>query len=160
MNELEQLFERQQANGVYRWLSPAPQHRLERAVQPRGWRVFHLDGRLTHDKTSFLRAAAAALEFPGYFGRNWDAFEEMINDLAWTPAAGYVLLYDHLWRFACAQPEAWAVARAILETACAQWAEAGTPFIVLLRHTHGCSGVAALLRAPRPHHRALRRRLR
>jgi len=160
MNEVEQLFDRQQVNGVYRWLSPTPPQKLARAVQPRGWRVFYLDGRLAHDKASFLCAAAAALAFPSYFGRNWDAFEEMINDLSWAPAAGYVLLYDHLWRFACAQPEAWAVARTILETACAQWTEQRTPFIVLLRHTHGCSGVVPLLRAPRPHHRALRRRLR
>jgi hypothetical protein len=160
MNELESLFGQDEANGLYRWLSPVSWHKLERVAQPRGWRVFHLDGRMVHDKASFLRAVAAALDFPDYFGRNWDAFEEMINDLSWTPAAGYILLYDHLWRFACVEPEAWAVARAILETTCAQWAGDGIPFIVLLRHTHGCSGVAPLLRAPRPHHRALRRRLR
>lgn len=160
MTELEQLLERPQANGLYRWLAPTSPQEIARTVQGRGWRVIHLDGRLARDKASFLSTTAAALEFPSYFGGNWDAFEEMINDLSWAPAAGYVVIYDHLWRFACAQPDMWAVARTILEGACTQWAEQGTPFIVLLRHTHGCSGVAPLLRAPRPHHRALRRRLR
>jgi hypothetical protein len=159
MNALEPIFKQGQG-GLYRWLSPAPPGDLARAVRRRGWRFFYLDGRQVHSKASFLRAAAAAMDFPAYFGHNWDAFEESVNDLTWAPAAGYVLLYDHLWRFACEQPDAWAVARAILQAACEQWAGQGTPLVVLLRHTHGCSGVTPLLRSPRPHQFALRRRLR
>ena len=66
---------------------------------------------------TFLLAAGQALAFPGYYGRNWDAFEEMVNDLSWLPAAGYVILYDYVYRFAAAQPEAWQVALAILQSA-------------------------------------------
>jgi hypothetical protein len=36
--------------------------------------------------------ACAALQFPYYFGYNWDAFSECITDLDWLPADGYVLL--------------------------------------------------------------------
>ena len=159
MNTLEPIFN-QRRGGVYRWLSPTTACELERAVQQHGWRFFYLDRRQARCKASLLRAAAAAMDFPAYFGHNWDAFEESINDLTWAPAAGYVLLYDHLWRFACEQPDAWAVARAILQAACDQWAGQGTPFVVLLRHTHGCSGVTPLLRTPRPHQVTLRRRFR
>jgi RNAse (barnase) inhibitor barstar len=35
---------------------------------------------------------AAALQFPLYFGRNWDAFDECISDLEWLPAKAYVLV--------------------------------------------------------------------
>ena len=35
---------------------------------------------------------AAALQFPCYFGENWDAFDECITDLAWLPAEAYVFL--------------------------------------------------------------------
>jgi hypothetical protein len=32
-------------------------------------------------------------EFPDYFGENWDAFDECINDLAWLPASHYVACF-------------------------------------------------------------------
>ncbi|MGG0815004.1 barstar family protein [Paenibacillus alvei] len=34
---------------------------------------------------------AAVFQFPFYFGENWDAFEESMNDLTWLQADAYVL---------------------------------------------------------------------
>ena len=132
-------------SGLHRWLPPVDEGALAAAVEQLGWRLFHLDGRRARSKASFLHAAAEAMHFPAYFGRNWDAFEECINDLAWAPAPGYVLLYEHVWWLACEDPTAWRTARAILHDACRNWASQGTPFLVLLRQTHGCSGVEAVL---------------
>lgn len=33
-----------------------------------------------------------AFEFPDYFGHNWAAFDECINDLGWLPAERYILI--------------------------------------------------------------------
>lgn len=133
--------------GLYRLLPPVDVLALVEGVAQLGWRLFRLDGRRTRNKTSFLNTAAETMSFPNYFGRNWDAFEECINDLSWAPARGYVLLYEHMWWFACEHPLAWRTARAILYDACRNWASQNTPFLVLLRQTHGCSGVEAVLRA-------------
>jgi hypothetical protein len=43
-----------------------------------------LDGR--------FREFVRGLEFPEYFGWNWPAFAECLNDLAWLPAKSYVLV--------------------------------------------------------------------
>lgn len=39
-----------------------------------------------------LTECARALDFPDYFGHNWDALEECLTDLEWLPAKGYILL--------------------------------------------------------------------
>ena len=47
------------------------------------------------DKAALLREIAAALEFPGGFGANWDALADSLGDLSWLSAPGYLLLLDH-----------------------------------------------------------------
>lgn len=146
MNETCARFLAQVQPGLYRWLPPAYASVLTDTAEQLGWRLFQLDGRCARSKSGFLQAAAAAMHFPDYFGRNWDAFEECINDLSWAPARGYVLLYEHVWWFACNHPVAWRTAQVILDDACRNWAGRNVQFIVLLRQTHGCSGVDAVLR--------------
>lgn len=118
---------------LYTLRSRAQAPALAAALAGRGWRCFTLDGTAISSKATFLAASAAAMEFPAYFGHNWDAFEECVNDLSWAPAAGHVLLYEQAARFARAQPAEWAIARSILAEAATRSAGAGTPFYVLLR---------------------------
>jgi hypothetical protein len=119
--------------GIYSLSSRARASTIAQAVERHGWRCFYLDGRRIGDKAAFLAASAQAMRFPSYFGSNWDALEECLTDLAWAPAAGYVLLYDHVAHFASAHPTEWATARAILANAVAHWQARGTPMYVLLR---------------------------
>lgn len=39
---------------------------------------------------------AAALQFPYYFGHNWDAFDECINDLYWLPSKKYIFIITNV----------------------------------------------------------------
>ena len=42
-----------------------------------------LDGRSLGDKASLLKAIGQAMNFPDYYGANWDALEECLTDLSW-----------------------------------------------------------------------------
>ena len=120
--------------GVYRFASRARSAPILAMITDWGWVGGNIEGREVNDKQQFLAAVGQAFAFPDYYGRNWDAFEEMINDLSWIPATGYLLLYDHAHRFASSQPEAWQTAISILQSAAIRWQQAGVPFYVLLRH--------------------------
>lgn len=132
-DQLAQLFSGAVASGVYRLAGRLPRAVLATAAQHAGWRFFYIDGSSVIDKATFLAAAAQAMGFPSYFGQNWDAFEEMINDLSWVPGTGYLVLYENFAGFATHAPDDWAVALAILQHAAANWRLQGIPMIVLLR---------------------------
>jgi len=50
-----------------------------------------LNGEKMKEKDSLLKEFSAQLHFPDYFGENWDAFDECINDLSWINAKAYVI---------------------------------------------------------------------
>lgn len=106
---------------------------LSRLAIERGFGVFVLAGRRIGDKTSFLAAASDAMGFPDYFGRNWDALDESIRDLAWVPATGYVLLFDRFERFTHADLSAWETVLDVFRSAAEHWQRQGVPFYVLPR---------------------------
>ena len=45
-------------------------------------------------KPELLKNLAAALDFPDWFGANWDALEDCLSDLSWSKAGGHVLLFE------------------------------------------------------------------
>jgi hypothetical protein len=55
-----------------------------------------LRGRHSETPESVLREWSAALQFPYYFGHNWDAFDECITDLEWLPGTCYVLVVTQI----------------------------------------------------------------
>jgi RNAse (barnase) inhibitor barstar len=59
---------------------------------PTGLVLKIIKGRYCKTPASLFTEFARALEFPDYFGHNWDALEECLTDLEWLPAKGYILL--------------------------------------------------------------------
>jgi hypothetical protein len=51
-----------------------------------------LRGRKAATLTGLFDEFAAAFQFPYYFGENWDALDECLNDLEWLPADAYTVL--------------------------------------------------------------------
>lgn len=91
--------------------------------------VATIKGDAIKGKPELMNAIAVALQFPDYFGGNWDALGECLRDLgAWLQAPGYVLLVERaesLWK---RDPElAGMLVRTWME-ASEVWAERGVSF--------------------------------
>ncbi|MDQ3558345.1 MAG: barstar family protein, partial [Pseudomonadota bacterium] len=58
-------------------------------------RVFILDGREMRTIWGFFAEFADKFEFPSYFGENLNAFYDVMTDLAWLKASGFVSIVHH-----------------------------------------------------------------
>ena len=75
------------------------------------------------EKDALLKRIAEALDFPDWFGGNWDALEDCLSDL---PEAGYVLLFEH-----ARAGDDLGVLIDVLRSSAEQWAERGKPFFAV-----------------------------
>jgi RNAse (barnase) inhibitor barstar len=66
---------------------------------------------------------AAALQFPYYFGENWDALDECLVDLEWLEGSGFVLIFTEAQTLLAGEPASeLADLLEILEEAARSWA--------------------------------------
>ena len=65
---------------------------VRRAADTAGFVLFDTDLRGVKGKQNFLNALAVAANFPPEFGANWDALADVLCDLSWHQANGYVLV--------------------------------------------------------------------
>ena len=93
------------------------------------WGKSDITVRIVRDRKSESRSGlfdefAAALQFPLYFGENWDAFEECISELESLPhGVGIVIVVTEPDRVLCAEPEAMQQLVAVLESASRMWSQ-------------------------------------
>jgi hypothetical protein len=68
---------------------------------------------------------AAALQFPYYFGENWDALDECLGDLEWLPGDAYILFFTEAHRLLDRDaPEKFKLLLDVLENAVCKWSSA------------------------------------
>jgi len=67
---------------------------------------------------------ARALDFPSYFGKNWDALEDCLTDLEWLSAESFVVIVTNADRVLASSAEDWKTCTAVLGAAAAHWASA------------------------------------
>ena len=91
-------------------------------------RLFEVAAGEIQTESEFFRSIASAMQFPDYFGANWDALDECLRDLDWLPATGYVLFVDNAEQF---WHQATHVAGRVVESwlfSAEEWGRAGVPF--------------------------------
>jgi RNAse (barnase) inhibitor barstar len=106
---------------------------------PDGYVLRVIKGAKCQTTAGLLTEFARALDFPDYFGHNWDALEECLADLEWLPAKGYILLIADAAQVLCDDEEEYETFLEILRDAGEAWgngqagmgARQATPFHVL-----------------------------
>lgn len=108
---------------------------LQYQMQPRAV-VRMVRGKNLTTPTALFNEFAAALQFPCYFGNNWNAFDECIADLEWLPGDGYVITIvdgSHVLRD---QPDELEVFFRIMRSVAQEWQDVrGLRFQILLHCT-------------------------
>jgi RNAse (barnase) inhibitor barstar len=97
-----------------------------------GFDCLRVDLSRCSDKEGLLAEIARALQFPDWFGSNWDALFDCLTDLSWRPAQGYVLIFERAAELRASEPEVFDTALAIFEDAAAAWARRGVPMRVFV----------------------------
>jgi RNAse (barnase) inhibitor barstar len=108
-------------------------------------------GSKSRSAASLFDEIGAALQFPDYFGENWDALLECLIDLEWLQGDAYLLVITDSHLLLDQEPvDQWSALLEVLENAAQDWAHAadsqGTPrpFHIVFQ---GAPGSTAALQA-------------
>src|SRR5258706_7158718 len=126
MSKLLQRLSDASKSGVYR--APHTEAILE-ATRGSALRVSRIGLAGAAGKAALLERVAKALEFPRWFGGNWDALEDCLTDLSWTKAGGHVLLIEGAAGLAADER---GILVDVLASAAAAWTELKRPFFAVL----------------------------
>ena len=129
MSGLAALLAGRAAPGHYRWKSGFEVEDVRHAVDHAGWTFGYVDGLHAQTKPEFLRELGQALDFPDWYGENFDALADCLTDV--DDGDGTVLLWDGWGALARQEPRAFSVALSVLGGRVN--ADRGGPFAVLLR---------------------------
>jgi RNAse (barnase) inhibitor barstar len=133
MDKLIAVLNGERSPGLYRVTTEVNIDELSSLCQEYGFQLFYINGKNVTSKAEFFKAYAETMNFPDYFGYNWDAFNDCINDLNWLSADEYILLYTQPESFANNNPSEWSIALDVLQEAVEYWRETDTPMYVLLK---------------------------
>jgi RNAse (barnase) inhibitor barstar len=95
-NRFEQLLRDVARAGVYHLPDGGgSRDEILSAAENCGYVVFPVDLSRVKDKQELLQALGRAMAFPEWYGSNWDALADCLDDLGWRPGEGYLVLLEH-----------------------------------------------------------------
>jgi RNAse (barnase) inhibitor barstar len=124
----------EKASGVFALSGDADVERIGEIASGFDCAIVPVRGKI-RNKQDFLSEMAGSLNFPDYFGHNWDAFEECISDTDQIPNQTLVLILNDVAAFAKNEPEEMKTAIDILRDAAEAWSGEGKTLVVLLTPT-------------------------
>jgi len=103
---------------------------LSEAADTAGFALLEADLSGTKGKKNLLIALGAATGFPNVFGANWDALVDVLCDLSWHNAPGYVLLLNNVSPTLGLSSNDREIAQDIFDDTVVYWRQRNKPFWV------------------------------
>jgi hypothetical protein len=100
------------------------------AADAAGFALFDADLKGVKGKKNLLIALAKATEYPDEFGANWDALVDVLCDLSWDAAPGYVLLLRNVSPTLGLSSNDREIAQDIFDDTVVYWRQRNKPFWV------------------------------
>lgn len=117
-------------SGVYRLPDEAAW--VARTAKTNRFAYWRIDLTKIGDKAGLLTALARTLDFPDWFGGNWDALQDCLGDLSWTTAPGYVVVLEHCQGLATRARGDFKTLLEVLAATADFWREQRIPFWVFV----------------------------
>lgn len=83
--------------------------------------VVEVDGSEGRTLNAFFAAVSMALNFPDYFGMNWEAFRDCLTDLCWLPTDLYLIVFKNADQLLVDEPAERASFLRIISIAAEEW---------------------------------------
>ena len=113
--------------------TPPEIREISRQATELGYKLFKLHGHAIESKEALFHLVAKEMRFPDYFGNNWDALEECMNDLMeWTPAKGYIVLFEDAHIFCQSASNDFLTFMEIVAGIADEWAHEEVPLFLIL----------------------------
>ena len=113
-------------------LNVADRQALQTQLAQLGFYIGTIDGKAAADEMALIAAIDQAFQFPGYFGKNWNAVDECLADLSWLSATGYLCLLLSNVELAKSNQRVYPLFLDVFQTAAASWQDNSIPFKLLL----------------------------
>ena len=110
---------------------------VARAAAANGFACWRVDLGKVRDKSALLGLLARALDFPDWFGANWDALQDCLGDLSWRTAPGYVVALEHCQGLAKSARADFETLLEVFGAVADYWREQGIPFWVFVGGVSG-----------------------
>jgi hypothetical protein len=96
------------------------------AGQPRDSVTFELDGSMMRDHDALFAEFASKLDFPDYFGGNWPALSDCLDDMLWfDEKGGFLIVIEHWAQVLADAPIDLPVLKRILNEIGSNWGSMG-----------------------------------
>ena len=114
------------------FLLPTNYTLIELLIPGKVTKLIHLDGFNISNYKSLFAEISTKMEFPDYFGHNWNALYDCLTDLSWLPADAYFIVWQNSSKLLLESPDDFWLFLDIATDSAEWWSSRGTPFQIAM----------------------------